>query len=308
MVPRSAKPTAGAVGHRLRFSGHETFPFRYAWLPKGLRAIEGDPSVFSREDAIVTLGVGKNMAQSIQHWCEVLSLIRPRRRADGYERTLLGTRLFGVHGWDPYLEDQGTLWLLHWLLVSYPELASTWSLAFTKWNAEVFSGEELEAWILSMVPHGRRASRNSIHRDVEVFLRTYVPRGNGSDGPLEDTFDCPLVELGLIEEEGNGIYRFVRGPKPALPDAIFSFAVVDYWTRFSASQKSMSFETVLHGEASPGAAFRLSESALSDLLERLPSESGVSFDETAGLRQLLLKRAVERLDPMAILEKHYEGR
>ena len=43
----------------------------------------------------------------------------------------------------------------------------------------------------------------------------------------EDTFDCPLVELGLIEElESNGIYRFIRGP--SLPFLI-SFFYMEYW-------------------------------------------------------------------------------
>jgi hypothetical protein len=44
------------------FSGHETFPFRYAWLKKGLDAALSDPEVFSKEeDAMTVLGVGKNI-------------------------------------------------------------------------------------------------------------------------------------------------------------------------------------------------------------------------------------------------------
>jgi hypothetical protein len=52
---------AGAMHHS--FSGHETFPFRYPWLKKGYDAVRADRNVFQRDDAITTLGVGKNMVQ-----------------------------------------------------------------------------------------------------------------------------------------------------------------------------------------------------------------------------------------------------
>jgi len=41
-----------------KYSGHETFPCRYAWLPKAVEAVAENPSIFKDEDnAMVTLGV-----------------------------------------------------------------------------------------------------------------------------------------------------------------------------------------------------------------------------------------------------------
>jgi hypothetical protein len=57
------------------FSGHETFPFRYAWLKKGVDAVSQDPLVFSDDRAMIKLGVGKNMVRSIRHWCLAARLI-----------------------------------------------------------------------------------------------------------------------------------------------------------------------------------------------------------------------------------------
>lgn len=51
------------------FSGHESFPFRHTWLTKGVTAFAKDPTIFSKDEAMVILGVGKNMVQSIRHWC-----------------------------------------------------------------------------------------------------------------------------------------------------------------------------------------------------------------------------------------------
>src|SRR5579885_1940203 len=59
----------------LAFSGHETFPFRYAWLKKGLDAAADDPAVFRRDEALTALGVGKNMVRSIRHWCLAAGVI-----------------------------------------------------------------------------------------------------------------------------------------------------------------------------------------------------------------------------------------
>ena len=62
------------------FSGHETFPFRYPWLKKGFDAVGEDPHVFLRDDAITTLGVGKNMVRSIRHWCLTAGVLAALRR------------------------------------------------------------------------------------------------------------------------------------------------------------------------------------------------------------------------------------
>ena len=56
------------AGHTFSFSGHETFVFRYTWLKKAIDAVRVDPRVFGQDNAIVTLGVGKNMVRSIRHW------------------------------------------------------------------------------------------------------------------------------------------------------------------------------------------------------------------------------------------------
>ena len=52
----------------VRFSGHETFTLRYGWLTKAVARVRSDRRVFTREDAMVAFGVGKNMVRSIRHW------------------------------------------------------------------------------------------------------------------------------------------------------------------------------------------------------------------------------------------------
>ena len=300
------------VEEKYRFSGHETFPFRYAWLPKGVKGIARDEELFGHEDtAVVELGVGKNMVRAIRFWCEATGLFSSHNsRGSRRSLTHLGSALFGARGWDKYLEDIGTLWLLHWQLVSRPERASTWYLAFTKWSTQSFDSDDLVRWILSVVPSSNDLSRNSLERDVEVFIRTYVPRKANANVPVEDTFDCPLVELGLIQEireagSKKDSYRFIRGPKPLLPDEIFQYALLDFWLLNGGKQKTFSFESLFSGPGSPGAAFKLSEDDFCERLERLPVWLGMTFDETAGLRQVLLKKDFKAEAAFTVLEKYY---
>lgn len=48
------------------FSGHETFPVRYTWLSKTLQHLGDEPKLFTRDDAMVLLGVGKNMVAAMR--------------------------------------------------------------------------------------------------------------------------------------------------------------------------------------------------------------------------------------------------
>lgn len=290
------------------FSGHETFPFRYTWLPKGIRHLRGCPNLFLADDALVTLGVGKNMVRSIRHWCEATGVVERTDKKGNSRITEIGEKLLGSEGWDPYLEDPGTLWFLHWQLAKNPTRSSTWHLAFTRWNSERFTRDQLVDWLgrlaASEQPH-TQATSASLRRDVEVFLRTYTPSKARRDLPSEDTFDCPLVELGLIKDSGDGVYEFARGSKPTLPDEVFLYALVDFWKSTAPEQGTLSFERILYGAGSPGGAFQLSENALAERLERLPGWAGFGYDDTAGLRVVL--RKAKRLDPIRALERYYSG-
>src|SRR3972149_1998131 len=108
-----------------RFAGHETFTLRYGWLKKAVDAVNEDPLTFTRDDALVRLGVGKNMVRSIRHWGLATGILEEDSQANNRGRSIrpspLGKLLFSRRGLDPYLEDPATLWLLHWQLAGSPE-------------------------------------------------------------------------------------------------------------------------------------------------------------------------------------------
>src|SRR5438874_559646 len=96
---------------KLTFSGHETFQCRHLWLKKGYDYVFDNRS-FGSEDAVVSLGVSKNMVNSIRYWMKAFNLVDKNEQL-----TAFASKLLAEGGWDPYLEDEGSLWLLHYHLV-----------------------------------------------------------------------------------------------------------------------------------------------------------------------------------------------
>ena len=295
------------------FSGHETFAFRFGWLPKGVRAVEKDPLVFASDEAMVKLGVGKNMVKSIRHWCLAARLVEhaddsPRGtalRLTGLGRVLLSAE----EGEDRYLEDPGSLWLLHWLICTNATKATTWRWAFGYWSQTEFTREGMVQELLGLVNrHGStRTSRASLDRDAETFLHTYVAPPVTRTTVIEDTLDCPLVDLRLIRrDEITGRFEFVRGAKAALPDSVLGFAMLDYWERRAPDQESLSFEALLYGDESPGRVFRLGEAAFAERIEDIQrwSQGGLVYDDTAGMRQLYRKKRSEGHKLSVLFPRH----
>jgi hypothetical protein len=296
----------------LSFSGHETFPFRQGWLKKGVDAVSVDPTFFAQDRAMVDLGVGKNMVGSIRHWClaaRVIEEFAPRQRGR-FVPTKLGEQIFSDDGFDPYLEDPGTLWLIHFLIATNSESATTWFWMFSNWNGLEFTKDriafEIQSW-LTKQGH-KPVSENSLKRDVDCFARTYVQARHTKSGIVEDTLDCPLVDLRLVSELEDGkTYQFQRGLQASLPDEILSFALIEFWRATAGRAKSLAFEKIAYDPGSPGRIFKLDEDSLASRLENIGSVTGgrVTYDETAGLKQVYKHREIE---PISLLQKYYRRR
>jgi hypothetical protein len=56
------------------FSGHDSFQCRKLWLKKGYDFLQQGKN-FNDEDAVVQLGVGKNMVSSIRFWLKAFIII-----------------------------------------------------------------------------------------------------------------------------------------------------------------------------------------------------------------------------------------
>lgn len=260
----AAKPT---------FARHETFHPRYGWFRKAYAATKRDPHIFTREDAPASIGVGKNMVRAIRFWGLAAKLIDGDRQT-GSVSTKFGHALFGESGWDPYMEDPGTLWLLHWKLLAPLSLLPVWWIAFNEFRAVEFTDEVLDHAVtvgLDSVGEWKRPHSSSVRKDVNALLRTYAPaeRSKHSGHSIDDRLDCPLRELGLIRRsQATGSYRFVLGAKPTLPPAIVSYAVLDYLACTKTGGNTATLSRLAHEPGAPGYAFKLAEADLFAALQQ----------------------------------------
>lgn len=253
------------IASKLGFSGHETFPFRYGWLKKAVDAVLVDPFILSRDSAIVELGVGRNMVQSIRHWGLATQILQ-----EGDSRALtptgFGRELF--EKWDPFLEDPASLWLIHYHLVSMPSKAATWHYVFNRFRGHEFSKRNLLSHLQDLIAQSAiKVRESSLQRDIDCFIRCYTSSTRKPEF-IEDSFDCPLVELGLITSvSGQETYSFATGEKPSLPLAVVTFVAALQFALFAGQRTALSLSEVLYGVHSPGQVFKLDENSLLAYLE-----------------------------------------
>ncbi len=120
----------------------------------------------------------------------------------------------------------------------------------------------------------------------------------------EDVAEPILGELGLIQQGGKGIFEFRRGPKHTLPDQLFAFALLDYWTRRAPNVSTMSFDTAAHDFGSPGRVFKLDENGVADRVLNLEyiTKGALRWSDTAGMRQIIKVRDIK---PLSLLKAAY---
>jgi len=282
----------------LKFSGHQSFSFRNSWLTKGVYYLNKYPDLFKRDDAMVILGVGKNMVSSIRHWCTVCQLISKQKvnLKNTDVITEIGDLLFinkNKIAWDPYLEDIGTLWLIHYLYVTNESYYTTAYYVYNYLSSSQFTRNEL-AYQLQALSNklGVKISPNTISRDINTFIHTYVgSMYDGNERDYEDSLGCPLKELGLVSHNsGEDLFFIDRSSKNTLPAGIFLFALQDFIKELN--QKTISVEELYYSPRSPGRVFRLDETSFIERLEKIEesSNSKLVLSETAGIRQLFINK------------------
>ncbi len=166
--------TDAAVNYR--FSGHETFPCRYTWLPKAVQSLAQDPALFYNEDqAMVTLGVGKNMVRAIRFWADAAGV--SVRGVDGASIvSSFGADLLSETGYDPFLEDAKTLWLIHWKIATSVEPLFAWDYLLNSWHRPDFTRSEAVQFLAEEASRiGKKLSHVTLENHFTTFLHTYVP-------------------------------------------------------------------------------------------------------------------------------------
>lgn len=280
------------------FSGHDSFQCRQLWLKKGYDFVQEGKS-FNDEDAVVKLGVGKNMVSSIRFWLKTFNIINSKDIP-----TEFGRRLFDdENGYDPFLEDEASLWLLHYQLVKNG-FASIYHIIFNEFRKEkLFFNKETFVNYVKRIGESNpelNFNENTIAKDFIVFANLYKTDPESKD--VEDSFSGILSELELLKKTGKGKeeqFFIENSERDNLPESILLFSILDNLT-FGNSISLNSLEFDLN---SPGSIFALNRSGLMNkIADIVLGFADITFTDQAGIKELQFKKKV---DAYTILDKYY---
>lgn len=280
------------------FSGHDSFQCRQLWLKKGYDFVQEGKS-FNDEDAVVKLGVGKNMVSSIRFWLKTFNIINGKDIP-----TEFGRRLFDdENGYDPFLEDEASLWLLHYQLVKNG-FASIYHLIFNEFRKEkLFFNKETFVNYVKRIGESNSElnfNENTIAKDFIVFSNLYKCDPESKD--VEDSFSGVLSELELLKKTGKGKeeqFFIENSERDNLPESILLFSILDN----STYGNSISLNSLEFDLNSPGSIFALNRSGLvNKIADIVLGFEDITFTDQAGIKELQFKKKV---DAYTILDKYY---
>ena len=278
-----------------RFSGHESFPCKSLWLKKGYDFVVAGND-FNSPEAVIELGVGKNMVASIRYWLRVFGITKDDKL------TSLAEYLFNdKNGKDKYLEDIATLWLLHFNLI-FSEEATIYKMFFCGVQRERthFEREQVLTYVkLRMVEAGKMSffNANTVKKDIGVLLQNYtLPRKAQSN----EDFSSLLIDLDLIRQnaEGKGYYFNIDGKRKVTKE-IFLYGLLKL--KEQEGDNTISFDTI---QERVGMVFCMQDFETIDLLKQLASEYSqyFAYSDVAGIKQV---QFTKDLDIKQVLDNYY---
>lgn len=288
-----------------RFSGHDTFHCKEQWLLKGVQLVDSEGFGFFRtEGAISSLGVGKNMVRSIQHWLRAFNLVDEKGALTDFTKLLFINEEF-----DPYLENDASLWLLQYHICK-SRYASIYKLIFCDYFSDKalyeFSEYQISKFINSKLRlNGQKEiAQKTLEADYKVFVRTYLSQTKNYK-TVEDDFNVPLVSLSLIDDsgrendKGQNVYRVNKG-NHNIPLEIIAYCLLD---KFS-EEVSINFDSI---SQTIGSYLCISNDWLDYLLNELATEfKEFVYKNDAGVRQIQIKCRNKNNLKIKMLKKCYD--
>jgi len=267
------------------FSGHDSFHCKDLWLKKGYDFVNAEKN-FNDDHAVVDLGVGKNMVSAIRYWIKAFEVVD-----DNMKITEWANKIFANNGYDPYIENIGTLWILHYKLLA-TKLASVYHLTFSDFQKEYreFTPEQLLSFIKRNCSDANLLypfNENTVKRDINVLLHNYVRPIN--DGKSIEDFSSLLIDLNLIYTSSNEHRRFRFGynTRSYLAPEIALFIILDMFEE----DKIIDFYSLSNLFFSLCITSDELMQILEDINEKYPK---VVFSDDSGIKQIQLKTAFDK--------------
>ena len=284
----------------MKFRGHETFYIRRNWIPKGIVNIIKDPSVFmgSHENPMDILGIGANMVKSLRYWLQAVGISYEINTGKKVQNLTDFGKIISEN--DLYLEEEGTLWLLHYKLVSNKNFATTWYYFFNEFSLNEFTKEELENSLkLYGIKNEIEISDRVVEDDISCLLNTYYLKEKKQNP--EDNMKCPFDELNLIKiiNKKEKIYK----KNITDSNAINPFIALAVIAEQSQGKKELKL-SALQEINNIGKVFSLDMTGILSILRKLEKLEYLKVIRTAGLDIIKMEKEISFIESV---KKYYEN-
>ena len=232
----------------------------------------------------VSMGISDSRVKNLGSLAVAFELIRPV--------VLTPTELGSViHRYDPFLDDLGTLWLLHYL-VSSDERYVVWNRLVNRVIPENdrFSTLIARSYFDDLSPfYSEHSMDKHLRKEIGAVWNAYTGQA--------------FRHLGYIRAESDQIY--VRGDHEPVHPRVFWAAVLSYRERFAPGAATLNVPTLASAPNGPGRVFGLTERQVRDLLEEVKSLGYVYVETRADLDQVRFRDNCDFLD---VVQHYYEER
>lgn len=297
----------------MKFRGHESFAIRKGWLYKGISNILKEPGVFqgAAGNSMDVLGIGANMVKALRYWLMAVGLtIEPKGGKKTQSLTKLGDIIYKN---DRYMEEIGTLCLVHYNLACNEEEATAWYIFFNHFNKQEFDYDDFYSAVKKYLnmqdddkfnTKDRQIADRSINDDFLCIINTYVQRSkmNPSKVHPENNIDCPLGDLGLIDivDKKKGIYKKSTPKSENMPLLVLLAIII----KSSEGKKEIRISELQNKENSIRKIFNMDSITLINALYKIESLGYIKVIRTAGLDIINLQTDMTF---EACVEKYYDN-
>lgn len=287
----------------MKIRAHETFSIRKGWIHKGVKNILLYPRLFTDKNInpCDVLGIGTNMVKSLRYWMTAVGIME--EVSEGNQKVQKLTRLGEIiDEYDRYYEEDGTNWLIHYMLAKNEELATVWYWFFNVFKINSFNKQlfvrELSEFLHTEYDYD--GSEKMLGDEFDCIIKTYCSKGK--DVSPEDINECPLTDLHLLEMSDNKDYKKHTPDRDAIHPLII-LAVISEQAYISASREVL-ITDLLNKECNIGKIFNLDRATCFYYLEKLQKSGYLEIVRTAGLDVIQLKQQYDFYD---IVESYYQA-
>lgn len=291
----------------MKFRAHDTFFIRKGWLSKGMKYVHNKPDVFvsKSENPMDVLGIGANMVKALRYWLQAVGLTEESNSGKRVQKlTPLGQSVFAN---DRYIEELGTLYLLHYRLASNKADATAWYYFFNEFNMSEFTRDDFVEFLqrhIRMEDSETAVAIRSLNDDFSCIISTYLPRYKTSPNRVapENNIDCPLGELGLIDvlSKEKKTYRKAIPSASTISPWIALAVIVDQ----AGTSKEISLNELLAAPCNIGKIFNLDAISMLEILYQIERIGKIKINRTAGMDVIQL---LEELTFQNCVDAYYDN-